>query len=284
MAWVLTKGLQRFRSEINAVFPERDKSSDGSVGDLAHQGGASGHNPDRTGNAEYRDGDSLDEVRAVDITQRLVPGSAVDWMERLVQFIVLMARAGTYVPFRYIIYKGRIWARSDGWRTRTYTGQNRHDRHAHFSGDYSQKADNWDGTLGLASLRSPVIPREGDEMFAKLGDENDKVIYLQYRLNNLGHPVGIVDGRYQTKTAAALAAAIRGYNGQVIDGKTYGPAQMIYLDVLWARRYGGGRDGQDGRDGTNGLNGRDGVDGKDGTFSGVLEITGGRLTAAPVEG
>jgi hypothetical protein len=153
VAWVLTRGLTTVRNEFNAVFPGRDKASDGSVGDLAHQTSSSGHNPDRTGRAEYKDGDSLDEVRAIDVDRDLVRGSGTDWMELVVQYLVRKARAGGYIPFRYIIYKRRIWSRTDGWKTRTYTGANKHDKHAHFSGDYTQTADNWTGSLGLASVR-----------------------------------------------------------------------------------------------------------------------------------
>ncbi len=47
-------------------FPKRDTRSDGSIGDTSHQGYPSSHNPDRTGRAEYRDGDQLDGVRARD--------------------------------------------------------------------------------------------------------------------------------------------------------------------------------------------------------------------------
>lgn len=149
MAWVLTRGLTTWRNEINSVFPGRDKASDGSVGDLAHQQGSSGHNPDRTGKAEYKDGDSLDEVRAIDVDKDLRNPKFT--MEQLVQFVVSLARAGKYVPFRYLIFNGRIWSRSDGWKTRVYTGPNKHDHHAHFSGDYTQKADGWTGSLGLAA-------------------------------------------------------------------------------------------------------------------------------------
>ena len=150
--WVLTRGLQTVRYEFDGTFKLRDKRSDGSIGDQAHSTGTSGHNPDRTGRAEYKDGDAKNEVRAIDVDKDLVPGSGIDWMERVVQYIVKRARAGHYVPFRYIIYKRRIWSRSDGWKTRTYTGANAHDQHAHFSGDYTQKADEWTGSLGLASL------------------------------------------------------------------------------------------------------------------------------------
>lgn len=160
--WALTRGLQTVRTEFNGTFKLRDKRSDGSIGDQAHASGTSGHNPDRTGAAEYRDGDAKNEVRAIDVDRDLVPGSGIDWMERVIQYIVKRARAGFYVPFRYIIYKRRIWSRSDGWRTRAYTGKNAHDQHAHFSGDYTQRADEWTGSLGLASLL-PAAPAGGNQ-------------------------------------------------------------------------------------------------------------------------
>jgi hypothetical protein len=149
MAWVLTRGLNTVRAEFNTVFQDRDKTTDGSVGNLAHQAGPSGHNPDRTGRPEYADGDSLDEVRAIDVDKDL---RSVVTMEQVIQYLVRRGRAGHYLPFRYFIYKGRIWARSTGWATRVYTGANSHTEHAHFSGDYTQTADNWTGSLGLASL------------------------------------------------------------------------------------------------------------------------------------
>jgi hypothetical protein len=158
MSAVLTIGLTTVRTEFNTVFPKRDKASDGWIGDQAHQAGVSGHNPDRTGKAEYKDGDSLDEVRAIDVDKDLRDASANKvTMEKVVQYLVQRARSGAYVPFRYIIFNRRIWSRSDGWKTRTYTGANAHDQHAHFSGDYTQTADNWKGSLGLATLVKVVV-------------------------------------------------------------------------------------------------------------------------------
>ena len=41
--------LVQLRAEFNAINPRRDKSSDGWIGDVAHQGEVSDHNPDSAG-------------------------------------------------------------------------------------------------------------------------------------------------------------------------------------------------------------------------------------------
>lgn len=158
--WVLTIGLQHVRAEFNTDFPKRAKGADGSIGDAAHQKeGSSGHNPEDSGHAEYNDHDSLNEVRALDITTALndASGNGVT-MEKVIQYIITRARAGVYMPFRYIIYNRRIWRKSNGWKTEVYTGTaDPHTGHSHFSGDFgtyasTEKADNWTGSLGLATL------------------------------------------------------------------------------------------------------------------------------------
>lgn len=139
--WVLTKGMNTLRGEFNKLAPGRDKASDGSVGDLAHQEeAASGHNPDITGRSEYKDGDSKNEVRAIDVDSDLrTPGLT---MEIVVQHLVALGRAGKLAKWvKYLIYNRRIWSASDGWKTRTYTGPSAHTEHLHVSGAYSQTAD-----------------------------------------------------------------------------------------------------------------------------------------------
>lgn len=129
--------------------------------------------------------------------------------------------------------------------------------------------------------------QEEDDMFAKFGDSGNVVRFLQLRLINLGFPLGVSDAEYGEKTRAALAAAVKAYNGNVNDGRDYGPSEMTCLDVMWARKYGVGADGARGpagAPGKDGAPGAAGAAGKDGTFTGVLEVTGGRFTAAAVEG
>lgn len=137
-AWVETKGLQHLLAQINDWAPDRDKTSDGEIGDAAHQKEKSGHNPDITGNAEYKDGDNLNEVRALDVDSDLrMPGIS---MQTMVDHIRALPNVSSRL--RYIIYNEVIYEASNGWRGRPYTGPSQHKEHAHFSGAYTQAADN----------------------------------------------------------------------------------------------------------------------------------------------
>lgn len=146
-SWILVPCLVKLKSEFNAIAPNRDKSSDGSVGDLAHQNSQSDHNPDETGNVPIRDADKVNEVHAIDVDVDLrVPGLS---MENVVQFLLTRCRSGAEKRLRYIIYNRRIWSASNGWVRKTYTGKNAHDHHAHFSSSYEspREADTSDWGL-----------------------------------------------------------------------------------------------------------------------------------------
>nr|WP_221381283.1 hypothetical protein [Actinoplanes polyasparticus] len=134
-SWILVPCLVKLRSEFNAIAPSRDKASDGSVGDAAHQDSQSDHNPDETGNVPIRDADRVNEVHAIDVDVNLrVPGLS---MEKVVQFLLTRCRSGAEKRLRYIIYNRRIWSASNSWRQQNYTGSNPHDHHAHFSSSYT---------------------------------------------------------------------------------------------------------------------------------------------------
>lgn len=178
MAWVLTRGMTNLRNQINKVGPERDKASDGTIGNAAHATGTSGHNPDLTGNAEYKDGDSKDEVRAID-TDNSGPWLPGVTAEKIVQHLVEKGRSGNLeTQIRYLIYNRRIWAASTGWVTQVYNGASPHTEHIHASGAYNQAAD--ENTTYDYGLESLVI-----EDMAITPDE-----FLKIRLNSA---LGIYD-------------------------------------------------------------------------------------------
>lgn len=146
---VLAPKLVALRSEFNTVFPNRRKESDGWIGDSAHQGSQSGHNPDESGNAEFDDSDSTDEVRALDIDKDLNQRGVT--MEMCFQLLLQKCRNGEIDWIEYIIYNRRIVSRNRGWLIRSYSGSNPHTEHMHISGNLG--ADSSAGRpVGLATL------------------------------------------------------------------------------------------------------------------------------------
>ncbi|MFI7249782.1 collagen-like triple helix repeat-containing protein [Micromonospora chalcea] len=124
-----------------------------------------------------------------------------------------------------------------------------------FSSDISH-LDHWHLTLDRRHCRDqPLMGRivaialgddhQEDELFCKFGDKGPAVKLLQYRLHNCGFSaqLGGVDGSYGDKTAAALKAAMASL-GVTDDGRTYGPEEVMRMDIIVARRYGGGQGSQ----------------------------------------
>jgi hypothetical protein len=113
-AWILTKGLQNLRDQVNEAFPDRDHASDGTIGDTAHQAETSGHNRDDTPGSRPEwngDPDSTPEVRAwdMDTDLRAAPATAqqvVDHIRKL---------PGVSSVLRYMIYNRKIYRALNGW-------------------------------------------------------------------------------------------------------------------------------------------------------------------------
>jgi hypothetical protein len=137
--WVLVPCLARLRSELNTIAPGRDKSSDGTIGDRAHQNSVSDHNDDEVGRVPIRDADSKHEVHAFDADGDLRTPNLT--MEMVIQHLLTRCRSGAEKRLRYIIYNRRIWEASNSWRQRAYTGASPHTEHAHFSASYETKRE-----------------------------------------------------------------------------------------------------------------------------------------------
>lgn len=120
MSWYVAKSLETLRKEINALFPARDKTSDGGVGDDSHNARRSDHNPDYA-----RKG----VVRARDFDKDGIPA------DKIVEFLLAKAKAGDprMGAGAYIIWNGVIWSHAKDWIARRYDGKNKHTHHFHFS-------------------------------------------------------------------------------------------------------------------------------------------------------
>jgi hypothetical protein len=120
----LSKAAEQLRSEINTKYPNRDKRSDGWIGDTAHNARKSDHNPDKQG-----------WVRAIDIDSDLVKGSSKEsWL--LAEQIKTIALKGDK-RVSYVIHQHRIASPRQKWAWRVYKGANPHVSHIHISFDKS---------------------------------------------------------------------------------------------------------------------------------------------------
>ena len=117
MTYYLIPALVKLRDEVNERYPKRDKTSDGWIGDTAHQARPSSHNPD------YKHGGA---VRAIDID--------VDDRDPDRDLRMQVVNAAIRDPrVWYVISNGTIWSRTHGWKARKYTGSNPHNKHVHVS-------------------------------------------------------------------------------------------------------------------------------------------------------
>jgi hypothetical protein len=119
---VLCKAGQQLREQFDDTFPDRDRRSDGWIGNKAHQLTASDHNPDaETG-----------VVRAIDVDRDVSGSTKPDLMPYIANQIRLAAKAGDK-RIAYVIFEGRIASSRMGWRWRKYSGSNPHNAHCHIS-------------------------------------------------------------------------------------------------------------------------------------------------------
>ena len=139
-SWHLAPSLAQLRREINTRWPNRDKASDGTIGDTAHSSRASDHNPNSRGS-----------VNAIDIDEDGIDA----W--GLVSLLITDPRV------YYVIYEGRIWQRKYGFKPRPYTGINAHRKHVHVSIIQSVTAEQNTAPWGVAQIgaSSGVKPSTG---------------------------------------------------------------------------------------------------------------------------
>lgn len=172
MAWRLAKSLEKLRTQLNAVYPNRSKVSDGSIGDQAHAARASDHNPNSAG-----------VVCAIDITNDPVGPQGHTLSRQLIRDFRV----------KYVIFGGEIWkARTRQWEP--YHGANAHNHHVHVSVQVPVCDD-----LSAWKLESvPNTPQPETPQTLRRGDSGEAVKALQSKL-------GIeVDGQFGFGTERAV--------------------------------------------------------------------------------
>ena len=196
MTWRLAAALVALRNGVNARWPRRDKTSDGTIGDAAHASRNSDHNP-------WVVVGGVGVVRALDID---VDGIDAAW------YAEQLRRLGAAGDRRltgggYVIHNRRITkADFSGWAA--YTGTNPHTSHVHVS--LSRNRAGFDDPAPWAFLGGspapPPAPPTGRPTLT-LNSTGQAVRDVQQRLKTR-YPLYakqlVVDGVYGPKTQAAV--------------------------------------------------------------------------------
>lgn len=156
MAWRVARSLEKLRDQVDAASPNRNKASDGTIGDADHQNRTSDHNP--------WCGPGV--VTAIDITHDPAKGVDIDKLTDDLQ-------ESRDPRIKYVIANRMIMSGNPGpspWVWRSYSGSNPHTQHFHLSVNCGAGMDDtrpWK----LPSLRGiggsqPVepTPREDEDM------------------------------------------------------------------------------------------------------------------------
>lgn len=154
MDYYLAPSLVKLREQVNTRWPNREKTSDGWIGDTSHQARKSDHNPDW-------DADGI--VRAIDVDK---DGINVD---ELLAAVVGDARVA------YVIWNRHIWTHAAGWQP--YSGTNAHTAHIHVSIRHTSAAaagGAWNlGTVKPVGTIKPKPPasKPAGKSIEKMADE-----------------------------------------------------------------------------------------------------------------
>jgi hypothetical protein len=175
MACKCAPALVTLRAELNTMFPDRDKASDGCCGDAAHAARKSDHNP--------TDG----YAHALDIDENVAPGRDLVWLWDA-------WRANPDPRIKYLIYEAQIVHPNStiDRRPKAYTGPNAHRHHMHVSivSTATHDTRRWLSRIGLEEPPPPTptpSPLPGPAHF-----EEDTVQYAFVELAPKGY--GIWEG------------------------------------------------------------------------------------------
>jgi hypothetical protein len=187
MAWRLNRALTNFRAAVDRAYPNRDRTSDGTIGDAAHQASVSDHNPDPDGTVDAWDMDV--NLRSGD------DRAAIEMLKRVFQ---------RHPAARYWIHNREIAHRSDGWVRRRYTGSNPHDQHIHWNSNQATENSTAPWILEVPDMAAiDDVLRELRALRAKVDSIEEKTAML-YSVVHDGDRGG--DGRAVTRDGGVPVA------------------------------------------------------------------------------
>lgn len=229
MSWTVAESLLQLDREIKAKYPGRSTRSDGFIGDAAHRGRGSAHNPDNDGIVRAGDWTSTDTAG------KQIPGFGAEILEA----------AKKHPSALLVIHQGKIWSRNHGWRERKYNGSNPHTTHVHVSllnniegkftakqlADAASSTRAWgvSGSVAPAPAPSPGLPSTGVSGSMRKGSRGDDVAALQRNMNRVfpAYSKLAVDGIFGTATDKVVREFQRRV-GVTVDG-IVGPVTLREL-------------------------------------------------------
>lgn len=126
--FVVDKGLDVLRDQLNAHAPNRRKDSDGSIGDADHQTRTSAHNPQDT--EDSADGNDPDnQVDARDFTHD--PANGADMHQMTEEIRLSRDPRVELVIWDEEQFSSYSTPTRKAWEWGPYSGTNRHKKHAH---------------------------------------------------------------------------------------------------------------------------------------------------------
>lgn len=188
--WRVARALERLRDQVDQRFPDRNKRSDGTIGDQAHRSRTSDHN------AWVKAPDGMGVVSALDLTHS--PGNGPD-THAMAEWLRLQADP----RIKYVISNRRIFSSStSAWTWRKYSGSNPHIAHMHISvrseRAYYDDASDWNlfGDSGVAAGPVPVDADSPERRpVLRLGSRGEDVRHVQRILQ-----LDLIDGIFGPET------------------------------------------------------------------------------------
>lgn len=220
VSWRLAFSLDELRGQLDARWPNRDRSSDGAIGDAAHAATASDHNPNAQG-----------VVCAYDIDTDL--DGTNDSNDPEMDAMVEGFRLAPHPDLKYLIYRGRMFSAYAAhgfppFTWRPYLGPDMHTSHAHVSVGVGPDGQSAAGTY---DDRTPWTIEQGDivtpEDLANIVNAvntaaNNIVATVAARLDNMSAALQVIE---QHSTAPQT---VPGAPGSLSDGDVARVAAAVF--------------------------------------------------------
>lgn len=134
MIWRSAKSLAVLKDQLNFAYPNRNKESDGTIGDAAHAATVSQHNPNAAGVVTAFDITTDPQIKPADLAEKLCLDSRT-W---------------------YVIYNRRIRYFGGSWQK--YSGSDPHTSHIHISTVQNQAAYDNENKWDIGASEMPTTP------------------------------------------------------------------------------------------------------------------------------